>query len=103
MSAFDSPALKTYNLASHMEIIMKTVAVFEAKSRLSEILAAVEHVEEYTVTKHGTVIARIVPARQVDPAAKAEGEALVARIKASRKGSILTDEEYREAIEEGRD
>lgn len=30
---------------------MKTVAVFEAKSRLSEILTAVEHGEEYTVTK----------------------------------------------------
>ncbi|MBI3524653.1 MAG: hypothetical protein HY066_09005 [Betaproteobacteria bacterium] len=31
-----------------------------------------------------------------------DGE-LVARIKASRKGSILTDQEYHEAIEEGRD
>lgn len=82
---------------------MKTVAVFEAKSRLSEILTAVEHGEEYTVTKRGAVIARIVPARQVDPASMAEAKALIARIKASRKGSNLTDAEYREAIEEGRD
>lgn len=82
---------------------MKTVAVFEAKSRLSEILAAVEHGEEYTITKRGAIIARIIPAHQVDPTAKAEGEALVARIKASRKGSILTDKEYQEAIEAGRD
>lgn len=82
---------------------MKTIAVYEAKNRLSEILADVEHGEEYTVTKRGSVIARIVPARQVDPASMAEAEALIARIKASRKGSILTDQEYREAIEEGRD
>ncbi|MBI3525830.1 MAG: type II toxin-antitoxin system prevent-host-death family antitoxin [Betaproteobacteria bacterium] len=82
---------------------MKTVAVFEAKSRLSEILTAVEHGEEYTVTKHGAPIARIIPARQVDPVSMAEAEELIARIKASRKGSMLSEEEYREAVEEGRD
>ena len=82
---------------------MKTVAVFEAKSRLSEILTAVEHGEEYTVTKRGTPIAHIIPARQVDPASMAEAEELIVRIKASRKGSILSEEEYREAVEDGRD
>lgn len=82
---------------------MKTVAVFEAKSRLSEILTAVEHGEEYTVTKRGAPIARIIPARQVDSASIAEAQELIVRIKASRKGSILSGEEYREAIEEGRD
>lgn len=82
---------------------MKTVAVFEAKSRLSEILTAVEHGEEYTVTKRGAPIAQIIPVRQVDPASVAEAEELIVRIKASRKGSILSEEEYREAIEDGRD
>lgn len=82
---------------------MKTIAVYEAKNRLSEVLAAVEHGEEYVVTRRGTVIARIVPARQVDPAFMDEAEALITRIKESRQGSILTDAEYREAIEEGRD
>lgn len=83
---------------------MKTVAVFEAKSRLSEILAAVEHGEEYTVTKHGAPVARIVPApRQKNAAAMADADKLVARIKATRKGSKLTGDEYREALEEGRD
>ena len=82
---------------------MKTAAVFEAKSRLSEILTAVEHGEEYTVTKRGAPIARIIPARQVDPVSIAEAEELIARIKASRKGSILSEEEYREAVEEDRD
>ena len=82
---------------------MKTVAVVEAKSRLSEILAAVEHGEEYTITKHGAPIARIIPAREVDPVSMAEAEELIARIKTSRKGSMLSEEEYREAVEEGRD
>lgn len=82
---------------------MKTVAVFEAKSRLSEILSAVEHGEEYTVTKRGAPIAHILPVRQVDSASMAEAEELIVQIKASRKGSILSEEEYREAIEEGRD
>lgn len=39
---------------------MKTVAVFEAKNRLSELLAAVEHGEEITITRHGTPVARLV-------------------------------------------
>lgn len=82
---------------------MKTVAVFEAKRRLSEILAAVEHGEEYTITKCGASIARIIPAHTVDPASLAEAEELITRIKASRKGSMLPEEEYREAVEEGRD
>ena len=82
---------------------MKTVAVFEAKSRLSEILAAVERGEEYIVTKHGKPVARIVPSGQVDAASMADARKLIATIKASRKNSNLTDDELREAIEEGRD
>ncbi len=83
---------------------MKTVAIFEAKNRLSEILVAVEHGEEYTVTRHGTPVARIVPAPRVkSAAAKADAADLVARIKATRKGSTLSDDDYREAVEEGRD
>jgi prevent-host-death family protein len=82
---------------------MKTVAVFEAKSRLSEILAAVERGEEYTVTKHGKPVARIIPSGQVDATWMADAKKLIARIKASRKNSNLTDDELREAIEDGRD
>ena len=82
---------------------MKTVAVFEARRRLSEILTAVEHGEEYTITKRGAPIAHIIPARQADPASLAEAEDLITRIKASRKGSMLSEEEYREAVEEDRD
>ena len=43
---------------------MGTIVVFEAKSRLSNILAAVGLGEEFTVTKRGAPIARIIPYRR---------------------------------------
>lgn len=39
---------------------MKTIAVFEAKNRFSELLAAVAHGEEITITRHGSPVARLV-------------------------------------------
>ena len=39
---------------------MRTVAVFEAKNRFSELLNAVEHGEEITITRHGTPVARLM-------------------------------------------
>ena len=39
---------------------MRSVAVFEAKNRLSELLSAAEHGEEITITRHGAPIARLV-------------------------------------------
>ena len=83
---------------------METVAIFEAKSRLSEILAAVENGEEFTVTKRGEPIARIVPYRQApteDVAAKSR--ALIARIRAARDAAPVEAFDLREAIEDGRD
>lgn len=86
---------------------MKTVAVYEAKNRLSEILAAVEHGEEYTVTRHGTPVARIVPAHAAASGSSADElkarRKLIARIKARREANSVTDFDYRAAVEEGRD
>jgi prevent-host-death family protein len=39
---------------------MKTVAVFDAKNRFSELIAQVEHGEEITITRHGAPVARLV-------------------------------------------
>lgn len=39
---------------------MKSVAVFEAKNRFSELVSAVEHGEEITITRHGNPVARLV-------------------------------------------
>lgn len=42
---------------------MKSVTVVEAKSHLSALLADVEAGEEIAVTRHGKIVARIVPDR----------------------------------------
>jgi prevent-host-death family protein len=42
---------------------MKNVTVVEAKSRFSALLAEVEAGEEIAVTRHGRVVARLVPDR----------------------------------------
>ena len=42
---------------------MKCVSVVEAKSRFSALLAEVEAGEEIAVTRHGKVVARLVPDR----------------------------------------
>lgn len=39
---------------------MKSVAVFEAKNRFSEIVAAAEQGEDVTITRHGLPVARLV-------------------------------------------
>ena len=42
---------------------MKNVSVVEAKSRFSALLAEVEAGNEIAVTRHGKVVARLVPDR----------------------------------------
>lgn len=41
--------------------MMKTVPVVEMKSHLSALLAEVEHGAEIAISRHGRVIARLVP------------------------------------------
>lgn len=43
-------------------LIMDRVGVFEAKARLSELIARAERGEETTITRSGKVVARLVPA-----------------------------------------
>jgi prevent-host-death family protein len=48
---------------SFSEALVKNVTVVEAKSRFSALLAEVEAGEEIAVTRHGKVVARLVPDR----------------------------------------
>ena len=84
---------------------METIAVFEAKSRLSEILAAVELGQEFTVTKRGEPIARIIPYHhaQYDQAAQQARERLIARCLEARFAAPVEGFDLRAATEEGRD
>ena len=49
-------------------VSMATVTVTELKAKLSEKLRDVQRGEELLVTDHGNVVARIVPARDVEAA-----------------------------------
>ena len=41
---------------------MKEIAIYEAKTRLSELLAEVEKGEQFVITRRGQAVARIVAA-----------------------------------------
>ena len=77
---------------------MRQVGVFEAKTHLSELLAAVEAGEEITIPRRGRAVARLVPVA----AATGRGAAL-ARITALRRRiGGLTVEDILSARDEGR-
>ncbi len=78
---------------------MKTVPVYEAKTRLSALLDAVAAGEEITITRNGHPAALLVP---VPSRSDKVGEA-VRRIRAIRKGVRLPEGmTVRDLIEEGR-
>ncbi|MBT0964143.1 type II toxin-antitoxin system Phd/YefM family antitoxin [Denitromonas iodatirespirans] len=84
---------------------MKTVPVYEAKTKFSELLVAVEHGEQVTITRRGRAIARIISAVDVEVSAEAQRQQVAgtfARLRELRKGVSL-GMDVREAIEEGRD
>jgi prevent-host-death family protein len=78
---------------------MKTVGTFEAKTHLSALLEEVERGEEFTITKHGKAVARLVP---VGAVSRDRLASTVARLKAFRRGRRLGDLSAKELIEEGR-
>jgi len=84
---------------------MRTVAIFEAKNRLSELLTAVEHGEEITITRHGCPVARLVSASapsQADQGRRERVSGAMTRLRTLRHGNSLGTT-ITEAIEEGRD
>jgi prevent-host-death family protein len=78
------------------------VGTFEAKTHLSELLDQVQRGESVTITRHGTPIARLVPA-----VAKLTPQQLTAQLRRVRAlapadAPTITPEEIREWIAEGR-
>ena len=87
---------------------MKEVAVYEAKTRLSELLAEVEKGEQFVITRRGVAVARLVGAAPA-AARRAQGNAQRERVNQAfaelaqlRNGTVL-DFPLRQAIELGRD
>ncbi len=83
---------------------MKEVAIYEAKTRLSELVAAVEQGEQVTITRRGQPVARLVaagPVRREAPQ-RQRVAAVFARMKQRREGVTL-EGDIRAMIAEGRD
>ncbi|MBC8058662.1 MAG: type II toxin-antitoxin system prevent-host-death family antitoxin [Rhizobiales bacterium] len=84
---------------------MREIAVYEAKTRLSELLAEVEQGEQITITRRGLPIARLVSAVAVRRGAASERQrvaATIASLREQRKGVVL-EGDLHELIAEGRD
>jgi prevent-host-death family protein len=76
----------------------RSVGAYEAKTHLSALLAEVERGEEVEITKHGRVVARLVPAV---PAKRSRAEILddLADLRSSIKPVGIP---FRELIDDGR-
>ena len=87
---------------------MKEIAVYAAKTRLSELLAEVEQGEQFTITRHGTPVALLIaaeaaPSERAFAAARRQQVADALRALAALRKGVTLDLPLREAIEQGRD
>ena len=84
---------------------MKSFAVFEAKNRFSELIAAVAHGEEITITRHGAPVARLVAVSAPAPPSIEQRERVsgqIKRLRALGSGAELGCT-VQQAIQAGRD
>lgn len=84
---------------------IKEVPVFEAKTRLSELLAAVEQGEQVTITRRGVAVARLVPALAARRATASQRQRVAetfAQLRTQRAG-VMLDAPLGEVIAAGRD
>ena len=81
---------------------MKDVPVYEAKSRLSELLAAVEQGERVTITRRGRPIARLEPAvaERCSAGKRQQVAAVFAKLKAWR---VTMEGDLTNLLSHGRD
>jgi prevent-host-death family protein len=74
------------------------IGVYETKTHLTTLLDRVEHGEQFTITKHGRPIARLIPVKRSDRERRCEA---IARLLVFRKGRKL-GVPIKQLIEEGR-
>jgi len=80
---------------------MESVGSFEAKTHLPQLLERVAKGEEFTITKHGKPVARLVSAVAIKP--RPDVKQVINDLKAFSKGNTLGEGlTIRELIEEGR-
>jgi len=85
---------------------MSKVTALQAKTRFGELLERVGRGEEIVITKHDKPVARIVPEGRpaLEDVRKAVSELRALRRQIAKRSGfqIITDEEMRSAVEEGR-
>ncbi len=74
------------------------IGVYETKTHLANLLDRVEHGEQFTITRHGRPIARLVPVKRGDQERRQEA---IARLLALLTGRTLGIP-VKQLIEEGR-
>ncbi len=78
---------------------METVGIYEARTRLSELVDKVGKGEEVTITRHGVAVARIIP---VDSENKLAVRDAIAAMKEFGRGKSLRGLSLKKMIKEGR-
>lgn len=76
-----------------------TIPITEAKARFSELVDRVANGEEFLITRHDQVVARLVPAREHN---RAEIARAIEQLKELRRGQKATIEEIIAWKNEGR-
>jgi prevent-host-death family protein len=80
---------------------MENVGSFEAKTHLAQLLERVAQGEEFTITKHGKPVARLVPVITATP--RPDVRQVIEELKAFSKGNSLGEGiTIRGLIEDGR-
>lgn len=80
---------------------MQSIGSFEAKTHLSQLLERVSQGEEFTITKHGKPVARLIPVSAARP--EPDVRRVIEELKAFSKGNALGEGvSIRDLIEEGR-
>jgi prevent-host-death family protein len=78
---------------------MERIGIYDARSRLSELIERVQSGEEVVLTRHGEPVARLVPEK---PRRTRSRAGVVARIRALARKLDIRDVDVRKLIEEGR-
>ena len=84
---------------------MKSYAIFEAKNRLSELVAAAQNGDEITITRHGTPVARLVAMDSGNLPMEGQSQTVQAQMQvlAQLGQAISPSLDIQEAIQTGRD
>jgi prevent-host-death family protein len=78
---------------------MERIGIYDARSKLSELIERVQSGEEVVLTRHGEPVARLVPEKRRQKRSRA---ATVSRIRALARKLDIRDVDIRKLIEEGR-